>query len=292
MYKLRILFFAIWGELLKLYYKVGLGSIPYGLNRQEERKEKVTVSLTSYGRRVTEVLPYTVISLLRQTFKPDRIILWLDDEHWYEDNLPASLNRLKAHGLTIKYCADIKSYKKLIPTLEAYPDDIIITCDDDIYYRKNMVERLVAAYQKDSAHIYTHRAHRITFTNDGIVEPYNDWEMEIFGVGGRSIFPTGGGGCLYKRSLLYPDICDEELFMRLAPKADDVWFYFMELMQGTECVVLPDEGYVYILLDVFYQHFHKEASLSATNCKESQNDVQIRNVMKYYNLVGSDLMES
>ena len=291
MRKLKILLTAICGELLKLYYKVGLGSISYGINREEERKEKVTVSLTSYGRRVVGVLPYTIISLLRQTYKPDRIVLWLDEEHWNDNNLPDSLKRLKAYGLAIKYCKDTKSYKKLVPALEAYPDDLIITCDDDIFYRKNMVERLISEYRKDPTCIYTHRAHRVLFTNDGALRPYNDWEMEISGVGGCDVFPTGVGGCLYKRSLLYKDICREDLFMRLAPKADDVWCYFMEVMQETKCVVLPHSGYVYILLDVFYQYFNKEASLSATNCKESQNDVQIRNVMKYYNLIDSDLIE-
>ena len=40
----------------------------------------------------------------------------------------------------------------------------------------------------------------------------------------------------------------------------------------------------------FYQYIHKEASLSATNCKESQNDPQIRAVMDYYHLMGSDLI--
>ena len=54
--------------------------------------------------------------------------------------------------------------------------------------------------------------------------------------------------------------------------------------------MLPDKGYVYIPLDVFYQYIHKEASLSATNCKESQNDPQIRAVMDYYHLMGSDLI--
>lgn len=269
MRKIRILLAAICGELLKLYYKVGLGAIPYGLNLEEERKEKVIVSFTSYGRRVREVLPFMVISLLRQTYKPDMVLLWLDDEHWSDSNLPLILRQLKTKGLTIRYCKDIKSYKKLIPTLEEFPDDLIITCDDDIFYRRNMVERLVAEYEKDPSHVYTHRAHRVSFDNDGILKPYNDWEMEISGVGGHLVFPTGVGGCLYKRSLLHKDICREDLFMRLAPKADDVWFYFMEVLRGTECVVLPDKGYVYIPLDIFYQHFHKEASLSATNCKDS-----------------------
>ena len=74
MHKLKILFYAICGELLKLYYKVGLGTIPYGLNREEERKEKVTVSLTSYGRRVAAVLPYTIISLLRRLTFPEQFL--------------------------------------------------------------------------------------------------------------------------------------------------------------------------------------------------------------------------
>ena len=150
MHKLKILLAAICGELLKLYYKVGLGTIPYGINQEKVRKEKVIVSLTSYGRRVGEILPFTVISLLRQTYKPDLVLLWLDDEHWNDGNLPFILKRLKKKGLTIRYCKDIKSYKKLIPTLEVYPDDLIITCDDDFFYRRNMVERLVAEYHSSS----------------------------------------------------------------------------------------------------------------------------------------------
>lgn len=284
MNKLRILFFAIYGELLKLYYRIGLGQVSYGLNREETRRERIVVSLTSYGRRVSKVAPYAIISLLRQTCKPDVVVLWLDEEHWNDENLPNCLRRLQHYGLTIRYCKDIKSYKKLIPSLKAYPDDIIITVDDDIFYRKDMVELLIRAYQNDPSRIYTHRAHRILFSEDGSLLPYNDWELEISGAVGRSVFPTGVGGCLYKSPLLYKDICREDLFMSLAPKADDVWFYFMEVLQHTECEVLPYKGEMYISLDVFYQYFHAGSSLSSTNCKESQNDVQISNIMDYYGL--------
>ena len=91
---------------------------------------KVIVSLTTYGRRVRKV-HYTIISLLRQSYKPDMVILWLDNENWNDQNLPNTLLKLKEKGLTIKYCADLKSYKKLIPALMEYPDSIIVTCDDD-----------------------------------------------------------------------------------------------------------------------------------------------------------------
>lgn len=284
MNRLRILFLAICGELLKLYYRMGLGRVPYGLNREEKRKERIVVSLTSYGRRVKSVLPYAIISLLRQTCKPDLIVLWLDEEHWNDRNLPKSLKKLREKGLTVRYCEDLKSYKKLIPTLKAYPDDIIITVDDDVFYRKDLLKRLILAYKKDSSRIYAHRAHQILFGKDGTLLPYSDWKLKVSGVGGRSIFPTGVGGCLYKRSLLYKDVCRDDLFMSLAPRADDVWFYFMEVLQGTECVALPDSGNIFIPLDTFYQYFQRDASLSALNCKESQNDVQIVQVMNHYSL--------
>ena len=280
------------GEIIKIRCNVKLYKIPFILNQHEIRRERVIISLTSYGRRVSKILPYTIISLLRQTYKPDMVILWLDSDNWNDDNLPKKLVKLKQYGLTIKYCKDIKSYKKLIPALEMFPDDIIVTCDDDVFYRKDMLERLMNEYEKDPTRIYAHRAHKLKFSGKGELLPYNDWENQISGVAGNFVFPTGIAGCLYKRSLLYQDICREDLFVKLAPKADDVWFYFMGLLQHTSRYVLPYQGDICIPLDGFYQYFHKDASLAASNRKESQNDIQIRNVMEYYSIVSVDLMNS
>ena len=288
MKKIYVLLKSILGEFVKLFCNIGLIKILGNINRQEFRQEKVIISLTSYGRRVSKILPYTLISLLRQTYKPDMIVLWLDSDNWNDDNLPKKLVKLKQYGLTIKYCKDLKSYKKLIPALEMFPNDVIVTCDDDIFYKKDMLERLMKEYEKDPTRIYVHRAHKLKFSEKGELLPYNDWENQISGVAGNLVFPTGGAGCLYKRSLLYKDICREDLFMKLAPKADDVWFFFMEVLQRIPRYVLPYRGYIYIPLDGFYQYFHKEASLAASNCKESQNDVQIRNVMNYYHLKFSE----
>lgn len=288
--KLRILLLALMGEAVKLVCRMGILCPRQGVNKTEERKQKVIVSLTSYGRRVEDVVHYTIISLLRQTYKPDEIVLWLDHDHWNDQNLPASIVRLKPYGLTVRYCKDIRSYTKLIPALHAYPDSLIITCDDDIYYGSNMVERLISAYQQDPSRIYTHRAHTVGFDPQGGLQPYNDWKKEVSATSSR-VFPTGVGGCLYSLQLLHEDIDREDLFMSLAPMADDVWFYFMELLKGTSRCVLPYERFTLIPLDTFYQFLHKDSNLSNTNCKESQNDVQIRNVMNHYGLSDRDLME-
>ena len=52
--------------------------------------------MTSYGRRVEKsVVYYSLVSILRQTVKPDRIILCLDGIKWNDENLPKKLVSLK-----------------------------------------------------------------------------------------------------------------------------------------------------------------------------------------------------
>lgn len=282
--KIYILYLSITGELLKLFLSLFGRFYHLGINSTDKRQEKVIVSLTSYGRRVSSVLPYTIISLLKQTYRPDMILLWLDSDHWNDEKIPKNLKRLQKYGLTIKYCSDIKSYKKLIPTLESYPDDIIITCDDDLYYKSYMIKDLIDAYRKNPNCIHVQNAHIIKSDNDGNIMSYNDWIMDISGKTGRNVFPTGGSGCLYRKDLLFKDICNDELFMTLAPKADDVWFFFMALLNGTNASVLPKRKNRYLPLDNLYQFFHKGSNLSSSNVKENQNDVQIRAIMNHYNI--------
>lgn len=286
--KIKIILLAVLGELYKICIKINIIKPKIVHTKRSHDIPKVVVSLTSYGRRVKKV-HYTIISLLRQSCQPDMIILWLDVDHWNMNNLPNSLKRLTKYGLTIKFCKDLKSYKKLIPSLNNYPEDLIITCDDDIYYRSNMVQRLVEAYRNDPTKIYAHRAHEITFA-DGKLCSYNKWIEEVSDKSGKKIFPTSGGGTLYTKKHLYKDVCNEELFSTLCPNADDVWNYFMGFMQDTNNVVLPYKGYIYIPLDVFYQAFHKGSNLASVNCGESMNDVQIKAIMEHYGIRDQELM--
>lgn len=48
--------------------------------------------------------------------------------------------------MEIAYCPDYRSYKKIIPTLRKYPEDVIITIDDDVLYGHETLEYLINAY--------------------------------------------------------------------------------------------------------------------------------------------------
>ena len=109
----------------------------------EKRETKLIVSLTSYPERMYDI-HYCLYSLLTQTLKPDEVILWLAKEQFpnEEKDISQKVLKLKDNGLSIKFCEDIKSYKKIIPTLREYPNEIIVTADDDLYYKENWLEKL------------------------------------------------------------------------------------------------------------------------------------------------------
>lgn len=284
--KIFYLILYIYGELLKWLCKLHIIKPSKKPLRKSNRERPLVVSLTSYGRRVTETVPYTVISLLRQSYKPDELILWLDDTNWSEQNIPQSLKRLQKYGLTIKYCEDIRSYKKLIPTLINRPDSLVVTADDDVFYPSDTVERLIKEYQKNPNRVYCNIAHCVKIDSVSGLCRYKEWNGDIYDESGSLVFPIGVGCILYDPRLLYKDVTRKDLFTRLSPQADDVWFYFMELLKGTECCVLKRRAFgPFYPIDMFYQLCHKNSSLVKQNVGEDLNDLQIKNVMEHYGIV-------
>ena len=80
---------------------------------EPSRQQKIIVSLTSYPERF-RYLHLTVKSLLLQTVKPDKIILYLGDDA-RDAPLPEALVRLKKKGLSIEYrTGNLRSHKKYV----------------------------------------------------------------------------------------------------------------------------------------------------------------------------------
>ena len=135
----------------------------------------IIVSLTSYGDRVVKTLPFTLYSLLTQTLLPGRIVCWLDQQNWNNDNLPHILKKLQRAGVDFCYTDDLRSYKKLIPALKQYPNNVIITVDDDMYYNSHTIEWLVDAYLKSDKQTVIGTFGRMESSVNGTYVPYNQW---------------------------------------------------------------------------------------------------------------------
>lgn len=241
-------------------------------------KQQVIVSLTTHSKRIYEVF-LSIESIMQQTVKPNKIILWLDEKEQNE-SLPITLQRQQERGLDIRYCKDIGPHTKLIPTLRVYPDDIIITVDDDVIYTYDMLENILRSYQKNPKYIHTNRAHLIKFKDNGSLEDYNHWTKNISMVGTSPLlFPTGVGGTLYPPHTLSDEVFNEDAFLRLCPKGDDIWFKAMSLLNNTQSYkVATHAPYYYSIPNM------QDIGLYQDNVFKGNNNIQIANVFTEYNL--------
>jgi hypothetical protein len=191
----------------------------------------LVVSLTSYRKRFT-TLPMTLKSILSQSMRPDRVVLFIGTEDM--PHLTDEVLALVAAGLEIRETADLRSFTKIIPALRAHPDHYILTFDDDIHYPADTIETLVEAYKRGpSSRIVCHRAHEITLSADGLPRDYRQWQRNTGNnIALPTIFPTGVMGVLYPPGIFHPDVLDDKLFMALCPTADDVWLYWMWRLKG------------------------------------------------------------
>lgn len=239
----------------------------------------IVVSLTSYPARIN-IVNKTIESLLDQSIKADKVILWLAPEQFpnKEADLPQELLDLREKGLIIDWYHDIKSYKKLIPTLKLYPDAIIVTADDDAIYQKTWLENLYKAYIDEPEMIHCHRAHKILLKHKKIT-PYCKWinSSNIFGKSGYSIFFTGLGGILYPPHSLDNNVLNEEDFMNLCPQGDDIWFWANALKNNTKIHLLERAYYNPKLIAG-----SQETALWQSNIYDNKNDIQILNVVNKY----------
>ena len=145
------------------------------MNKSTDQKQ-VIVSLTSFP----QAIPYAVQairSILDGSLLPDKIVLYLDTQKFPEGTLPQELEALKAESpiFEVRFDeAEIRSYKKLIPALKDFPNDIIVTIDDDIQYHPDMLSRLVKIHKQAPDAIIAHRVRKAQLD-----QPYKNWRKFV-----------------------------------------------------------------------------------------------------------------
>lgn len=228
---------------LAIHHKAEFNYIPAqfsGVN-SDKRTPELIVSLTSYPARINYVST-TINTLLRQTVKPDRIVLWLANDEFKnkEADLPDNLIKLKDLGLEIRWCKNLYSYKKIVPALQEFPNDIIVTADDDLYYDVDWLESLYNEYLKNPSNIYVRRAVRMKISDGKIADAYKrDEAVKVnYKKASYSNQLMGGSGCLFPPHCLHSDVFDEEKIMSIIPTHDDIYLWVMAILNNTKIQVV------------------------------------------------------
>ena len=247
------------------------------------QKQQVVVSMTSFP----EAIPYAaqaIQSILNGSVLPDKLILYLTFSQFEKGEIPESLKSLSERNSIFEvrnYDKDIRSYRKLIPALLDFPDAIIVTVDDDVFYHRHMLRDLLNLHDQIPHAVLAHRAKRIKMG-----KPYRKWRKYrwydfLFKKTYKSFLnlQTGVGGVLYPPHALKSDMMDINLFSEIAPSTDDIWFWAAGVANGYPVVPVPFGRNKPRGLDK-----PKELSLKTTNFKgkTDRNALALKAILEHY----------
>lgn len=279
-------------KMYKIYYfimnkKASKFKYVYGLNLESRRFPQIIVSMTTYPKRF-EKIDLCLKSILRQSYKPDKIIIWLGSDT-SEKLAKKTFDKYKKYG--IEYVIDkdnnYYSHKKYIYAFKQYRNSIIVTLDDDLIYSKNTIKSLIKKYKKYPNSIIARRVHKITW-NDNKINNYSNWIYESFLMHKptHELLATTGAGTLFPPSAYKNEDLDFNRIKEYALFADDIWLKMMAVKNNVKVVWAGN----------FFQmptevNLEKNDTLSSVNVNENRNDKYIKKIMNDFNLEKKDFFK-
>lgn len=203
------------------------------LKRRSDVTLPVIVTLTSIPSRL-HIIDLTIRSILNQPQQPEKILLWLHED--LKSQIPEKLAKLQGDIFEIRFQKGLTcSHRKLIYSLQEFPEHTLITCDDDLIYHPTWLSSLYNEHVKHPNSVIANECRKVAYDEQGELKPYKEWKMQKgTDLNDPQLLPIGYGGVLYPAHSLHQDAINSELFLALAPKADDLWFRMMSHLNGTE----------------------------------------------------------
>lgn len=202
---------------------------------------KIIISLTTIFDR-QKYCSQALKSLLSQTILADEIRLYVSSGPYLLDkgiqpySLEPSLLDIvsKNKQISVEWVENQGPYRKLLPSLRRYwqQDVLIITCDDDVEYKSDFLEKAVSLYTEKQCCI-GFQGTRINNTFD-----YNSFQdakdtQDLWNL------PKGVGGILYN-----PKWFSNLSIFEVNPKwkNDDLWFVAWRIASGVECYIAKESS--------------------------------------------------
>lgn len=256
-----------------------------GNNFTSDIHENLYVSMTTFPARLSSI-NFVLDSLLRQTVRPEKIFLFLaknEFDYRLQKKICKRLEKYKKWGVDCCFIDyNYKSHNKYFEAFKLYPDKLIITVDDDLYYPSNMIERLLDMHKKNTNAICANITRTIQF-EAGRFANYSSWPVSIgnniSGAMNDRLVALGYGGILYPPSFRPIQLFNANDIMEYAPKADDLWLKAIELVYGYK--IITSNFFAHPITIPNTQLY----ALKKSNCGvDNGNDIQWINLSKRYKL--------
>lgn len=128
--------------------------------------------------------------------------------------------------------------------MQEFPDDIIVTVDDDMYYHPDMLKMLYESYLHYPTAVSALLTELILFDDDGIPRKPNDWiyNFTLLATPSMQLMAVGVGGVLYPPKCLDNRVFDKaticsNLMIGDTYCSDDIWLKTHEALAGVPTVL-------------------------------------------------------
>lgn len=221
------------------------------------------ISLTTIPKRkdiFLKALPY----VLQQKYA-EKICINLDNNLSDEDY--EFYDKIKEQNSRIEINRDCdpkwRSANKLLPTIKKYPDDIIITMDDDLSYDKDCVKELVEMNRIFPDCIIAHEINPVVCRNGQLIY-IDDMDIKL---------KQKEYGKYLSHSCLFPahifdgtDLFDYDKMMKLTGGThDELWFWEQSVLKGIKAIGL--DLTMTMVIDSEIKHDENEYQLTNINNK-------------------------
>ena len=210
-----------------------------------KREVPLIVSVTQNESDFDE-LQICIYSLLNQTIFPDRIVLWLSDEYKNISNLPYEITQFIKNGLEIKFVKDLGVFNKTVYALKEFPNSIVVTASDEVYYQKDWLEKLYHSYITNPDNVHVHIADKIIFNENKILtsKKWNRFfDNECCGF---QYYINSDGGVLIPPNSLIKEVFREDVFMKYLPFNENLWIWMMSVLSSKKiCIVKNHNKTIY-----------------------------------------------
>lgn len=205
---------------------------------------KIIISMTSYPPRINCVAKAFASILMTKVDKNlYHCVLVLSKLEFpnMENDLPYDLRLIIDNGLIeLIWTEDNqRSHKKLMPTLEKYPDNPILVIDDDVYRNEKWLTAFIEDHKKYPNDIIVGAFWKKYYLsgNNFIEKPcmrdtYNTNKYcEKVMIGYKPA--NGTGGTLYPpKTFKDKRFFDKNLYMKISPSSDETWQYCFNVIEG------------------------------------------------------------
>jgi hypothetical protein len=244
------------------------------------------VSITTYPLRMASACQAVKSILYSPHNVPSAVVLVLaEDEFGGRRQLSRSFYPLLDRGLEVLWIPHAMGpYGKLLPTIAAFPHDVMVVADDDVLYPANWLLGLVRAHRDNPRAIVGHRGWEVRFASPRELAPYASWSRATTKADHGRVLLTGTGGILYPPGSLPAEASDWQLARRLCPQNDDIWAHAMARIAGTPMMVTSDRS---VDFPATWRTGNR-AGLMASNVLGGGNDPQLKAVYDHFGLWAED----